>query len=281
MRKTNAVYEPDNSLKMGYLSLCKDIVNELIGNRWLIEQFFRKDFSASYKQSFIGVFWALIVPIISVGTFVLLRNSGLFFTGSLHIPYPLYAVLGMASWQLISSGLTAGSNSLIKAGPMIAKINFSKKSLVLASSLQGIIPFVIQLTLGIIMCFIYGIVPKWQALFTPILILPLMLLTYGLSLLLALLNGIIRDIANALNILLTFLLFMTPVLYVIPGSGMLSRIANLNPLSHLISVPRQFIIEGSTQQWVGFIFSSMVSFIVFLICLLAFHLTETRVAERI
>ncbi|MBU4305805.1 MAG: ABC transporter permease, partial [Candidatus Omnitrophica bacterium] len=60
-------YEPDNSLKKGYGNIFGEIFNEIINNRWLIYQLFRRDFLALYKQSFIGILWAFIIPLISVG----------------------------------------------------------------------------------------------------------------------------------------------------------------------------------------------------------------------
>jgi lipopolysaccharide transport system permease protein len=281
MENNIVTYEPDNSLKKGYASLFRDIVNEFIINRWLFWQLFKRDFLAVYKQSFIGVFWALIIPLISVGTFVLLNRSGIFVTGSINVPYPVYAVLGMASWQLFATGLISGSNSLVKAGSMVVKINFSKKSLVLASSIQGVVSFAVQLLLGVILCFAYGIIPKWQILFVPMALLPLLLLTFGISMLLAVLNGIMRDVGNVITVLLTFLMFLTPVLYVIPDSGLLAELMRLNPLSYFISASRQLILYGAIYEWRGFICSSLISVFIFVVCLLAFHLTETRVAERI
>jgi lipopolysaccharide transport system permease protein len=281
MANNTVTYEPDNSLKKGYASLIRDIVNEFTVNRWLFWQLFKRDFLAVYKQSFIGVFWALIIPLISVGTFVLLNRSGIFVAGSINVPYPVYAVLGMAFWQLFSTGLLAGSNSLVKAGSMVVKINFSKKSLVLASSSQGIVSFAVQLLLGVILCFAYGIIPKWQILFVPFTILPLLLLTFGISLLLAVLNGVMRDVGNVITFFLTFLMFLTPVLYAAPESGFLAELMKWNPLSYLISASRQLILYGAIYEWRGFIYSTLISVFIFVFCLLAFHLTETRVAERI
>ena len=140
-------YEPDNSLKKGYLSIFSEIRNEFKVSKWLTYQLFKRDFFAIYKQSFIGILWALIIPLVSVGTFVVLNSSGVFNIGDIDVPYPIYAILGMAFWQLFASGLVACSNSLVKAGSMIAKINFSKKALVIAATGQSIVAFMIQFAL--------------------------------------------------------------------------------------------------------------------------------------
>jgi len=138
MTEIITTYEPDNSLKKGYLSIFSEIFNEIKKNRWLTYQLFKRDFFAIYKQSFIGILWALIIPLVSVGTFIILYRSGIFTIGDINVPYPIYAILGMAFWQLFSTGLVAASNSLVKAGSMIVKINFSKKALVIASTGQSL-----------------------------------------------------------------------------------------------------------------------------------------------
>ncbi|MCK5055716.1 MAG: ABC transporter permease [Candidatus Aminicenantes bacterium] len=284
MKKNNTeikTYEPDNAIKQGYFSLFKVIFLELKQNRWLIYQLFKRDFLAIYKQSFIGILWAIIIPLISIGTFILLNRSGIFNLGRLDVPYPIFAVLGMATWQLFAAGLIAGSNSLVKAGSMIVKINFSKKSLVIASLGQSLISFLIQFFLAGILFLYYGYSPSAAILLFPILILPVLLLTLGCGFILSILNGIMRDIGNIIAIFMTFFMFLTPVLYSKPTSGILAHITRYNPLFYLVSVPRDLILTGHSAEWQGFWISVTISFFVFIFCLYVFHLAETRVTERI
>ncbi len=281
MSEIITTYEPDNSLKKGYLSIFSEIFNELKKNRWLTYQLFKRDFFALYKQSFIGILWALIIPLVSVGTFIILNRSGIFTIGDIDVPYPIYAILGMAFWQLFSTGLVASSNSLVKAGSMIAKINFSKKALVIASTGQSLVSFLIQFVLVGILFASYRITPSIAILWVPLIIIPMMLLTLGLGFILSLLNGVMRDIGNMLSMLMTFLMFLTPVLYARPTTGILARISEYNPLYYLVSVPRDLVLMGKVPELKGFLIASLISLIVFLICLIAFHLTETRIAERV
>ena len=274
-------YEPDNSLKKGYLAIFGEIFNELKKNRWLTYQLFKRDFLTIYKQSFIGVLWALIIPLVSVGTFIVLNQSGVFTIGDINVPYPIYAILGMAFWQLFSTGLVVSSNSLVKAGSMIAKINFSKKSLVIASTGQSIVSFLIQFVLVGILFIYYQIAPSTATLLIPLLVIPIMLLTLGLGFILSLLNGIMRDIGNILGVLMTFLMFLTPVLYAKPTTGILATVTNYNPLYYLVSAQRDLVLMGTISEWKGFLIASIISVIIFMVCLVVFHLTETRVAERI
>lgn len=274
-------YEPDNSIKKGYLNIFIEIINELKRNRWLTFQLFKRDFLTIYKQSFIGIFWAFIIPLVSVGTFIVLNRSGVFSFGEIDVPYPIFAILGVAFWQLFSTGLIASSNSLVKAGRMIVKINFSKKSLVIASVGQSLIAFLVQFLLVGILFIVYGISPTLYILLFPLFMIPLLLFTLGLGFILSLLNGIMRDIGNILSMLMTFLMFLTPVLYARPKSGFLGQITTYNPLYYLVSAPRELILKGYIEHVNGFIVSVFISLFIFIICLVIFHLTETRVAERI
>jgi len=274
-------YEPDNSLKKGYLLIFKDIFDEIIQNKWLIYQLFKRDFSAMYKQSLVGIFWAFILPVVSVGTFIILSRSGVFKTGDINVPYPIYAILGMTFWNLFSTGLIASANSLVRAGEMVIKINFSKKSLVIASIAQSFVAFLIQFILVIILFIVYRIIPAKSIIFIPLAIIPLVLLTFGLGFLFALLNSLIRDIGNILPISMTFLMFLTPILYSKPGHGLLSRFSDFNPLYYLVALPRDIMLTGNLTNLKGFIISGILSAAIFIICLLAFHLTETRITERI
>lgn len=274
-------YEPDNHIKKGILKTFSQIFFEIRQNRWLITQLFKREFLATYKQSFIGVLWAVIIPLVSIGTFVILNRSGVFNLGTIRTPYPIYAVLGMAFWQIFSTGLVAASQSLVKAGPMIVKINFSKKSLVIASFGQCIIVFLVQFGMFIILAIFYKFTPQWTIVLIPLLILPLILFTLGISFIFSVLNGIMRDIGNIISLSMTFLLFLTPILYPKPALGVLSKITSLNPVYYLVIVPRDIILAGDMTFVNQFIFSSLFAVFTFFFCLFVFHLSEHRITERI
>ncbi|MCP4151051.1 MAG: ABC transporter permease, partial [bacterium] len=186
-----------------------------------------------------------------------------------------------AFWQLFATGLIASANSLVKAGSMIVKINFSKKSLVLASMGQSLISCLIQLLLVFILFFVYGTTPTIYIVLLPLLMLPVIALTLGLGFILSILNGIMRDIGNAVSILMTFLMFLTPVLYVKPDTGFLATLSDCNPLYFLVSFPRDLILTGSTSLATGFFISSGLAVLVLIVCVFVFHVTEVRVTERI
>ncbi|NWF91939.1 MAG: ABC transporter permease [Syntrophaceae bacterium] len=281
MEEMITIYEPDNSLRKGYLSIFGQIFTELKQNRWLTYQLFKRDFLSAYKQSLLGVLWAIILPLVSIAIFIVLNRSGILNIGDIGVPYSIYALLGIAFWQFFSNGLVACSNSLVNAGPMILKINFSKKSLVIAAAAKAIVPFAIQIAMVCILFVGYGRTPSIMGFLIPIFLIPLVLFTLGLGFFTSLLNGVVRDIGNIISILLMFLMFFTPVLYAKPKIGFLVTVTKYNPLYYLVSAPRDLILKGSISEWQGFLIVCLIAVILFFVCLFGFHLTETRVAERI
>lgn len=276
-----ATYLPDNSLKKGYRTIFNEIVYELRWNKWLMYQLFRRDFFAMYKQSFVGVFWAFFMPLLSIATFMVLNRGGVLDVGNIGMPYPLYAILGMTFWQIFSAGVTSGANALYNAGPMITRINFSKKALVLASLGRPAIIFIVQLLLAFSLFLFYRIMPDKGIFLIPIVIIPLTLLVFGLSFFLSLFNAFAKDVGNGLQVFMTFLMFLTPVLYATPKSGFLGSMTKYNPLYYFISAGRDLMTNGTITEMNGFIVTSILSIVFFFFALIFFHLTETRVAERI
>jgi lipopolysaccharide transport system permease protein len=275
------IYQPDNSIKKGFRQVFKEIFFEIKNNRWLTWQLFKRDFLTLYKQSFLGVFWIILVPMFSFLTFILLNRAGIFTLGDIKVPYAIYAILGLAFWQIFATGVVACSNTLLSAGSMIIRVNFSRKSLVLAAIGQALVAFIIQFVIVLILFLSYGILPSWQIFLLPLFILPLILMTLGLGFFFALLNGVMTDIGKALPIFLSFLMFLSPILYLKPlGDGLLSRISNYNPLYYLSAVPRELIIFGHSLELTGYFCAVGLSIIFFIVGIYMFHLTETRVAER-
>lgn len=294
MSEEITLYRPDNALRRGYLSLVSDVARELVDTRWLTFQLFKRDLFAFYKQSVIGAVWILLLPLITVGTFILLRGSGVVATGEIAVPYPIYAVLGVAFWQLFAQGLISGANSLVMGGDMITRINFSKKALVIASTGRTVVSFAVLVLLVVILFVVYRFMgfaytPPLGVLLVPFAIIPLYLLTVGLSFYFALINAVMRDVGTVLSMLVPFLMLLTPVLYERPVVGpestdmtrILATVTDYNPIYYLVVGPRELVLTGTITDLRPFLITCGLSVAVFFFSLLGFHVTETRIAERI
>ncbi|MEN8263808.1 MAG: ABC transporter permease [Nitrospirota bacterium] len=256
--------------------------SEFVSSKELIWRLFVRDFSAKYRQSVLGVFWAAVMPLITVGMFVVMNRSGILKIEDVGIPYPLYAIIGLTIWNFFTVGLTACANSIIGAGQMVVKINFSKVALILAASGQGIVEFVIRTVLIAIVFIYFGVAPDWIGLLIGIVcLIPLFLFMVGLGFVLSLAAGVIRDILNVLTLVLTGIMLLTPILYPITGDTFLARTNVYNPFNYLVNIPRDFIVRGQTEHMSEFLWVTLLSVIIFHTGWKLFYLAQTKIAERI
>lgn len=274
-------YVPDRAVQRGWLSSWRDMYREIPLARRLAWVMFLRDFKALYRQSALGYFWAVFVPLLTVGLFVYLNKAGLLSVGPMTVPYVVYAIAGIAFWQLFASGLTSATLSLVTGGSLLSKVNFPKESLVFAAYAAAGIPFAIQFVLSVVLMLGYSVPLTWGMLLALPAALPLMCLALAMGLVLSLVNGVLRDIGATLPALMSFLLFLTPVMYQLPSSGFASVLAGINPLYYLVVVPRDLLIFGSTQELRGFAVCAIGAVCTLALALQLFHLTESRLAERI
>jgi len=274
------IYSPSTQTGWG-LRVWREMFIELINSRELIWRLFKRDFSTRYRQSIMGFFWALILPLIAMGTFVFLNYSGLLKVGYTETPYPVFAIFGLTIWQAFSGGLTAGCNSLTLGGGIVTKINFPKETLVLSAMGVTLVDFLVRLFLIAIILIIFQVIPNWTAIFLPIVVLPLFTFTIGLGFILALGNMVFRDTTNIVTVLTTFLMFLTPVVYPIHKTGIMAKIMAFNPLTSLITAPRDVVFTGYITEPYGFLWTTIASVLLFLVGWRIFHSVEFKMAEVI
>jgi len=279
--ENNIVYAPNKFIRMGFLTSLQGMFVSLFQSRELIWRLFLRDFKAKYRQSVFGILWALINPLITVGIFVLLNRSGILNIGDTTVPYPIFALVGISVYGIFSTGLSVSASSIVGAGPMVVKINFPKISLVIASMGQALIDFFVRMLMLIILLIFYGIAPNWTLFIFPFALLPLIFLTLGVGFMLSLLAGIFRDIVHIASFLTTLFLFLMPVLYPAPQSGLFANLNLWNPLSHLIVGARDVFILGNLSNPSEYFYSVFFSLSVFLISWRIFFLSEHRIAERV
>lgn len=275
------IYSSESIYKQGILNIFKNMFKDLLKSRELIWQLFLRDFKTRYKQSLLGWLWIFIMPLITMGTFLLLNMSGVIKIGDIPVPYPIYGLLGFSLWQIFSNGLTILTGSIVVAGSLIDKINFQRETLIFAGMGQIIVDFLIRIFLVIIIFLFYGLFPSKYFIFFPFFTLPILLLTLGISFITSLLNVIIRDIKDFIGIGLIFFLFLMPVMYNLPEKGLLATINRFNPIFYLLEAPRSIIIRGVLNYPLEFFLSSILALFIFLFGWFIFYISQNKLGERI
>jgi ABC-type polysaccharide/polyol phosphate export permease len=234
-----------------------------------------------YKQSLLSWGWIFLMPFVTMLTFLTLNVSGVLSIGQLNVPYPIFGLLGVSIWNIFANGLAVLTTSVNGMGSLIGKINFAKSVLIFSSVGQVVLDFLIRLLIVLVVFLLYGRLPSVYFFLFPLYILPLIFLTTGLGFFTSILQVIFKDTQQFINLGLSFFLFLMPIMYTFPSRGFLYYFNKYNPIFFLISVPRDLIIFGHSNDLLPYAISSALAVLIFFLGWIFFYLSETKLAERI
>jgi lipopolysaccharide transport system permease protein len=274
------VYTPQGHIGLGWAAW-REMIDELVRSRELTWRLFLRDFSARYRQSILGYAWAVLPVLVTVITFTWLNRAKVIPIREVALPYPVFVLLGMTVWQLFASGLTTTTQSLVNAGSLITKINFPRETLVLAAFGQSLFEFLVRVVLVAAAFVVYRVAPAWTVVLIPLALVPLALFTLGLGFIASLANGVFRDAAQGITFVLTFWMFLTPVVYPAPADGGPLWFSAVNPVAPFVMAAQDLTTRGFLAHPAHFGIGTLVSVAVFLLGWRVFHLTEPRIAERV
>ena len=220
-----------------------------------------RDLSVRYKQTIIGVLWALIRPFLTmlILTIVFGRIAKLPSDGS--APYALMVFAGMLPWTFFSAGVSEASNSLISNSNLITKVYFPRLLVPAATIAVAFVDFLINfcILIGLFVC--YAFLPGWQMFVLPFFVLLSVVVSLGLSLWITALNVKYRDFRYVIPFILQFGLYVSPVGFssaVIPEHWRL--VYSLNPMVGVIDGFRWCVLGGQSELYLpGLILSACVA----------------------
>jgi lipopolysaccharide transport system permease protein len=208
-----------------------------------------RDVKVRYKQTVLGVAWAVLQPALMMVVFTLLF-SRLTALSSGDTPYPLFAFAGLLPWTFFASALTSGGNSVVGSERLITKIYFPRLAVPFSAVAAGIVDFVVAFGLLIGLMLFYGRVPGPSMFLVPFFFGVILLAALGVATLLAALNVAYRDFRYVIPFLVQIWMFATPTLYMQTGS-----VEEKNPseaeISDLKQEPRSSFPESRESSLEG------------------------------
>ncbi len=254
---------------------------ELWEYRDLLYFFSWRDTKVRYKQTAIGIVWAVLQPFLTMIIFTVFfgQVAGI---SSGDIPYPIFTYTGLLFWQYFSNSLTSAGNSLVANQQIIQKIFFPRLILPLASTFVHLIDFFFAVLIFIGLMIYYQYTPTLMGL---LLVIPALLITFlsfsGLGLLLAAINVKYRDVRYALPFFIQILIFVTPVIYPTKILGAQQWLLYLNPMTGVIETMRAGLLGVGEINWQLFTLSIISSLVLFIVGIIYFNKTERYFADLI
>jgi lipopolysaccharide transport system permease protein len=257
---------------------------ELLSSRHLFYFFTWRNFKIRYKQTAIGVAWAVIQPFILMVVFTLFFNriAGIG-TGSDDTPYPIFSFAGLIFWSYFSQTTNQVSNSLVAFQEVIKKIYFPRIIAPVSTAMTGLVDMGFSLIIYFGLMVYYKISPTFLGV---LLFLPMIMLSFitvlGLGLFLAALNLKYRDVGQALPFFIQTMLFMTPVIYPVKiVSEKFRWILFLNPMAGVIETVRASLLGTGSLVWGYLLISIFSSLLMLFIGFRYFHKKEREFADLI
>jgi lipopolysaccharide transport system permease protein len=265
--------KPQNKLNLG--------LKELWQYKELFYMFTWRDVKVKYKQTFLGVTWALFQPVVMTLLFTLSFGKIISANSGMDIPYPVFALSGFILWNIFSSGLSNAGNSMVNNSNIIKKIYFPRLIIPVSSVLVSLIDFFIAFIVFIPVLYYFNCGFNVKAVFfIPLSILLTCMSTFGLGTFLAAVNVKYRDFRYILPFFIQALLFATPVIYPvkISNNSMFHWIMQLNPMSAPIELFRHSFTNSAVDVQ-GLFLSTSVSLFLFLAGIYYFRKTEAYFAD--
>ncbi|MDQ6756630.1 MAG: ABC transporter permease [Bacteroidota bacterium] len=232
MKAARTVIEPQNNLSLR--------LNELWEYRELFYFFTWRDIKVKYKQTYLGIAWAILQPLtlMLLFTFVFSKNLKLYSGAN---RYEVFVLSGLILWGLFYAGVSHASDSIVQQSNVIKKIYFPRLIIPVSALLVAFFDFIIAFLLFLVFCLIYQQPLLWQAIFLfPTAIFLNLLAAFGVGTLLSALTVKFRDFRYAIPFLLQFLFFATAVIYPLQSikQTWLQDVLALNPVNGAIEIFR-------------------------------------------
>jgi lipopolysaccharide transport system permease protein len=254
---------------------------ELMEYRDLFYFLVSRDIKVRYKQTVLGVLWAIIQP------FFLMVVFNVFFgylakIPSNGIPYPVFSYSALVAWSYFSNSVTGASNSIVTGSSLISKVYFPRIIVPLTPVIAFLADFVIAFVILLVMMLYYKMHITLMIFTLPLLVILMILAAAGVGMILAPLNARYRDITYTIPFLLQFWMFASPVVY--PLSMLPEKyhlVYSINPMVGVIEGFRSVLLGTGPFPGQLLLMSAVVSLALFIIGALYFRQTERYFADII
>ena len=241
-----------------------------------------RDILVRYKQTVIGLAWALLRPFLTMLVFTLVFSK-LAKLPSDGVPYPILVFAALLPWQFFSNALTGAGESLISNASMISKVYFPRLVVPASAVIVSFVDFLISGIILVGLMLWYGFAPSWRILALPLFVFVAFAAAMGAGLWVAALNVKYRDFRVIVPFVVQFGLYVSPVGFssgIIPEKWRL--LYSINPMVGVIDGFRWAILGGNSQLYIpGFLFSLALVAIIFITGIYYFRKTEKTFADVI
>ncbi|TMA33753.1 MAG: ABC transporter permease [Deltaproteobacteria bacterium] len=255
-------------------------LRELWAHRELLGFFAWRDVAVRYKQSLLGVLWALLTPLVTVIIFTVIFGN-VAAIGSLGIPYPVFCFVGLLPWLFFAQSVQRATLSMVAERNLLTKVYFPRLIVPIAATLAPLVDLAIASSILAAMMTWYGLAPNARALYlAPLCLAWAWFLAIGVGSLLSALNVHFRDVGQMIPFLIQVWMYASPVIYpstIIPEH--LRWVHALNPMVGVIAWLRFAVLWNHHPPVLSTAISLTVSIALFALGMVCFARMQRSFAD--
>lgn len=274
------VYSPASASR-NPVKVIKEIVLEFKQANSLGWRLASRNIKAQYRQSILGLFWAILPPLATSLVWIILNAQKVVAFEGLSVPYPVFVFTGTLLWQLFSKSITLVLSSVQSNKSLLSKINFPREALIISAFYEILFHALISLGLILVMLLVYQVPIGIYTLLGMISSLSIILFGITIGLMVFPLSMLYRDIQLGIPIILQFAMYLTPIIYPTPNYSGWAKILAYNPVSPLILTTRNWLLADAQVNPQGYLLVLAITLAALILGLVLYRLSMTIIIERI
>lgn len=258
----------------------REMLTEQVQYRGLLVQMTKRDLLLRYKQTVMGVAWAVFMPLVNTAVFsvIFMRVAPI----QTPVPYPVFAYCGLASWNFFAASMKFAVASLTSNTTLVTKVYFPREIFPFSAVIVSLVDFAVSSVVLVALMIYYQVPVHATVLLLPVVIAVQVAFTAGSALVLSMANLFYRDVKYLFEIVITVWMFLSSVLYPVELlGGRTGQLMTLNPMTPIIDAYRRVILYGQTPFTPAFGGAAAVSVVLLATAWLLFHRAEFEFAENI
>ena len=259
----------------------KHMWSDLMAARFLGKQIFVRDIKAMFRQSLLGIVWAIFPPFLSAALWVFLNSSGAVNITATGMPYPIFVMCGTVLFTTFTHALNMPADAVMAGKSMMAKLNFPREALLINAFYKVLFDFGLKFFALVLIALVLGFHFGYTTLLFPLGALLAIIFGFSIGVLLIPFKMLYGDFKRMLTIATQVLMYATPIVYPMPAEGIARSFNLYNPIYYMTDIPRRWLAGETIDVIWPLVAICLVSVVVLLIGWILYRITMPIIVERV
>ena len=259
----------------------KHMWSDLMAARFLGKQIFVRDIKAMFRQSLLGIVWAIFPPFLSAALWVFLNSSGAVNITATGMPYPIFVMSGSVLFTTFTHALNMPADAVMAGKSMMAKLNFPREAMLINAFYKVLFDFGLKFFALVLIALVLGFHFGFTTLLFPLGALLAIIFGFSIGVLLIPFKMLYGDFKRMLTIATQVLMYATPIVYPMPAEGIARSFNLYNPIYYMTDIPRRWFAGETIDVIWPLVAICMVSVVVLLIGWILYRITMPIIVERV